>query len=302
MFVLFLAARPKFLTATAAPVLVGSGLGYAVTGTFEPLLFILALLAIMAMNLGVNLANDYFDHTSRNDWLNTNPTPFSGGSRFIQNGTVSPKSVLLAAFAALAIASSIGIVIVVLTKSGFILVLGIVGLLGGFFYTASPIRLGYRGIGEFVIAFLCGLLPVYGSYYLQTQVVDTVVLLPAVIVSLLVFEIILINEFPDAAADAAVGKKTLVVLLGIPGAVWIYRIALIVTYLLAVLAMVLYPSLFVAGLLYLFTSPLAVAALKFANKKDLTTPGQFRANKNTILLHILGSLALTTGFIITAIL
>jgi len=82
LVILLLASRPKFLTASAAPVLVGSALGYATTDTFQPVLFILAMLAIMALHAGANIANDYFDHTSGNDWLNRNPTPFSGGRRW----------------------------------------------------------------------------------------------------------------------------------------------------------------------------------------------------------------------------
>ncbi|MHC4239825.1 MAG: UbiA family prenyltransferase, partial [Planctomycetota bacterium] len=156
---LFLACRPKFLTASAAPVLVGSALGYAAADTFSPVLFILALLAIMALHAGANMANDYFDH-------------LSGGSRFIQQGVLSPKAILLAALVALTTGSIIGLIIVLLTQSLFILVVGLIGLLGGFFYTAPPLRLGYRGIGEFVIAILFGLLPVCASYHLQTRTID----------------------------------------------------------------------------------------------------------------------------------
>jgi len=94
---LFLASRPKFLVASVAPVLVGSCLGYAVAGAFQLHLFILALLAIMALHAGANMTNDYFDHTSRNDWVNQNPTPFSGGRRYIQQGILSPRATLLTA-------------------------------------------------------------------------------------------------------------------------------------------------------------------------------------------------------------
>jgi len=296
-----LASRPKFLTASAAPVLVGSALGFAVTGSFNTVLFVLALLAIMALHAGANIANDYFDHTSKNDWLNQNPTPFSGGRRYIQNGTLSPKATLLAAFSALAIGSTIGIIIVLLTRSLFILILGILGTIGGYFYTASPIRLGYRGIGELVIMLLFGVLPVYGSYYLQTGTIDTFVLFPAVLVGVLIFLVILVNEFPDMPADAAVNKNTLVVHFGPAVCAWIYRIALIASYVIAVIALLVYHSMFWAALFYLFTLPSALILIKFANKKELTTPGLFRANQLTILLHTIGCLALAAGFVVSAL-
>ena len=297
---LFYASRPKFLVASVAPVLVGSCLGCATVGSFDWLLFILALLGMMAIHSGANMANDYFDHLSGNDWANRNPTPFSGGSRYIQDGILTPKTILLTALIALAFGSAMGVVIIILTESAFILILGIIGLLGAFFYTAPPLKLGYRYIGEFVIALLFGVFPVYGSYYLQTGVIDTIPLLPALIVGILIFLVILINEFPDLNADAAVDKKTLVVHFGIPASAWIYRSALVAGFLIAA-AMMIYSSMFFAGLFYLITLPIAVLAIKAANKKDLAKPGQYRASQITVLFHAVGSLALTVGFVITAL-
>ena len=302
LVILFLASRPNFLVASASPVLVGSTLGYATAGTFSPVLFVLALLAIMALHAGANMANDYFDHLSGNDRLNQNPTPFSGGSRYIQEGILPPKTILLTALAFLTVGSAIGLAIVLLTRSIFILILGLIGLLGGYFYTAAPIRLGYRSIGEFVIALLFGLLPVYGSYYLQTKTLDIIPLLPAVIVGILIFLVILINEFPDVAADTAVNKRTLVVRFGVSAGVRVYQIALITSYIIAAASIFIAPSMFFAGLFYLLTLPIAVLAIRSANKEDLATPGLYRANKITILLHTISALALTAGFIISGLL
>jgi len=295
----FLASRPQFLTASASPVLVGSALGYVGGADFSWALFVLALFSIMALHAGANMANDYFDHISRNDWVNRNPTPFSGGSRFIQKGLLSPKSVLLAALVALTIGSTLGIVIVLMTESILILILGLAGLLGGYFYTASPIRLGYRTIGEAIIGVLFGLLPVYGSYYLQTRTIDTLPLLPGCIVGTLVFLIILINEFPDLDADAAVNKNTLVVHFGVVPSIRIYQIALLATFACAA-AMLLHSTMFYAGTLYLLILPMAIAAIKSANKQDLTTPRRWRPNQLTILTHALGSAALSAGLLIAA--
>jgi 1,4-dihydroxy-2-naphthoate octaprenyltransferase len=293
----FFASRPKFLTASISPVLVGSALGFAVTGGFDWILFLLAMFAITALHSGANLANDYFDHISRNDWLNENPTPYSGGSRFIQKGLTAPGTILAAAVSCLALGSAVGLIIVWLTGSGFILVLGLAGALGGFFYTAPPLRLGYRGAGEVFIAFLFGLLPVYGAYYLQTGVIDYTPLLPGGIIGILVFLIILVNEFPDLSVDAAVNKRTLVVLFGVPAAVWIYRIALGVSFVLAAAAAVLYRSVLAAAILYFLTSVVAVGAMKLVNKKDISVPGagQVAACRTTILMHTAGTAALAAG-------
>jgi len=294
---LLMAARPQYLGASAAPVLVGSALGYAVSGSFSVGLFVLALLAIMALHAGANVINDYFDHLSRNDWVNDNPTPFSGGSRFIQNGLLSPKATLLAGLSYLAVGSGIGLVIVFLTQSAFVLGVGLAGVLGGFFYTAWPVRLGYRGIGEIVIGILFGVLPVYASYYLQARSVDVLPLFPSLIVAILIFLVILINEFPDLAADRQVRKRTMIVLLGVPPCVWIYRLTMAATYVLAAL-MLARQATFFGGVFYLLTIPLAIFAMRSANVQDVVRPGLYRANQLTILLHNVGSLALAGGLLV----
>ncbi|MCU0916097.1 MAG: 1,4-dihydroxy-2-naphthoate octaprenyltransferase [Planctomycetes bacterium] len=295
--VILLASRPQYLGASVAPVLVGAALGYAVAGSFEVGLFVLAVLAIMALHGGANVVNDYFDSLSRNDWVNENPTPFSGGRQFIQKGILSPQATLLAGLAYLAVGAGIGLVIVALAQSAFILGIGVAGVLGAFFYTAGPLRLGYRGVGEIVIGILFGILPVYGSYYLQARSIDLLPLLPAVIVAILIFLVILINEFPDLPADRQVDKRTMIVVLGIPICVWIYRGAVIASY-FAAGAMLLHGTLFFGGLFYLLTLPLAIFAMRSANPQDLVKPGLYRANQLTILLHNVGSIALAAGLLI----
>ena len=298
---LFLASRPKFLTASASPVIVGSTLGFAVAGTFNWSLFLLALFAMMVLHSGANIANDYFDHISGNDWANKNITPFSGGRQFIQQGILSPMATLAASLFCLALGASLGLVILYLTHSWFILILGLVGLLGGFFYTAPPVKLGYRGAGEIAIAFLFGILPVYGSYYLQTGSIDVIPLPAACVVGVLIFLIIFVNEFPDLAADAAVNKKTLVVLFGVRPCVRIYRIAIVSTFVIVVAGAALIHSMFLSALLYfLFGLPAAIAAMSFVNVRNVSTPGatQHRSSAITIFLHLLATLTLSAGFIV----
>ncbi|MFH1369861.1 MAG: 1,4-dihydroxy-2-naphthoate octaprenyltransferase [Planctomycetota bacterium] len=300
LIILFLASRPKFLTASVAPVLVGSTLGFAVAGTFDWPLFLLALFATMALHCGANIANDYFDHLSGNDRANKNVTPFSGGRRFIQQGILSPKATLLASLFCLTIGAMLGIIILLITRSGFILVLGLAGLLGGFFYTAPPVKLGYRGIGEFIIAFLFGIFPVYGSYYLQAGSIDITPLPAGCIMGVLIFLVIFINEFPDIVADAAVNKKTLVVRLGVPACALIYRIAVICTFIIAVAGATLDRTMLWPALLYLlFGLPVGITAIRFANTRDLSTPGrtQHRASAITIFLHLIGTVTLAVGFL-----
>ena len=291
--------RLPFISATVTPILIGSSVAFATVGNFNLVLFILAIVAIICLNVGTNMANEYFDHLSGNDWVNKNRGPFSGGTGLIQAGFTSPKAVLIAAWLAFTLTSAVGIVILLITKSAFILALGLVGMFGGYFYSASPLKLGYRGAGEFMIGLLCGLGPVYGAYFLQTRSVDLLPLAPAVIISLLVFLIILINEFPDRQADSAVNKKTLVVLFGPRLAAQIYRVALVFSYTVAITAAIVQPRMRPAGFLYLLTVPLAVAIFRFLKTDTLTGPDRYRANKFTVLLHLIGGLLMSIGFLIT---
>ena len=295
--VILLAGRPQYLGASAAPVLVGSALGYAVGGDFSFGLFLLATISIIALHAGANVVNDYFDHLSRNDWVNEHPTPFSGGRQYIQKGILSPKATLLTGLGYLALGTGLGLIIVALTHSLLILGIGVLGVFGAFFYTAKPFQLGYRVVGEGLIGLLFGILPVYGAYYLQAQSVDWLPLLPAVIVAILIFLVILINEFPDLPADSQVGKRTMIVALGIPACVQVYRWSLIATYLAAAM-MLSRTETFFAGLFYLLTLPFAIFAMRAANPADLVKPGLYRANQLTILLHNIGSLTLAAGLFI----
>ncbi len=296
--VYFLATRPAFLTASAAPVLVGSALGFAAADTFSVSLFLLALFATVLLHSGANVANDYYDHISGNDPANKNPTPFSGGSRFIQKGILSAKATLLESIILLAAGGALGIVIIILTRSLFILILGLAGMLGGFFYTAKPIKLCYRTLGEITIGFLFGILPVTGSYYLQTGRVDYHVLPAAFITALLIFLIILINEFPDIGPDASVDKKTLVIRFGVSPCAVLYRAALSLTYLIAAASLFSDRIMFYAAIAYLLTLPLGINVFALANTKNLTEARDLRVNARTIILHATGALALAIGFIV----
>ena len=291
--------RAPFFTASVVPVLVGSSLGFLAAGGFEVGLFLMALVAMVGLHAGANIANDYFDHKSRNDWLNRNHNMFSGGSRLIQEGLLSPREVLTGAFVAFGIAAVFGVLIVLITRSLFVLALGVIGLLGGYFYTAEPIKLGYRCVGEIVIGFLFGVLPVYGCYYLQTGRIDILPLAPAIIVSLLIFLIILINEFPDFEADAAVNKKTLVVLLGPAAASWIYRAALVGSSVIAIVVMVFQPRMRIAAGLYLLTAPLSFAAIRSLKNETFQADGKLLPNRFTVLIHLAGGLLITLGFVIS---
>ena len=208
------AARAPFFTGSLAPVLVGTAAAFYHSGSIDWLRALLALLAITALHAGANLANDYYDHLSGNDEINlTRAWPFTGGSRFIQEGWARPREILAASLISIAFGALIGLYFVSLLGWP-ILLLGLFGAATGFFYTASPLRLGYRGLGEIVIFLDFGLLPVLGAHYVQTETFPPIAALAGCVVGLLMTNVLWINQFQDAEADAAVGKRHWVVRLG----------------------------------------------------------------------------------------
>ena len=284
--------RAPFFTASVVPILVGTALAYSAGFAASPVIFALALFSMIAFQAGANISNDYFDHLSRNDWLNENATPFSGGSRVIQQDLLSPGKVLKYAFIVFALGIIAGVAIVVMTKSFFVLTIGAIGLFGAYFYTANPLKLGYRTAGEIMIGLLFGLLPVYGAYYIQTQSFDFVPVLPGAIVAVLIFQIILANEFPDFQADAAAGKKTIVVSCGINKAAVIYKICLLIIVGLTAVYSFSIANKVAGGILLLVSVALSALCLKFAKPETLCKKGVFDLNRATVLLHLLVGLVL----------
>ncbi len=305
--------RAPFFVASAVPVIVGTAAGLSAGGEFHPWLFALALAGTVLLHGGANVANDYFDHLSGNDAANRRLTPFSGGSRTIQDGLLTPRAVLTEACVLWAMGTAAGVALALLLRSVFILALMLVGLLGGCFYTAPPVRLGYRGLGEAVVVVLFGVLPVAGAFYVQAGFVAAWALVPGALTGALVGLILFINEFPDEEADRAAGKRTLVVILGRARAARLFLTLLPAVYVAAAVATWLLPPMRIGGLLFVATFPLMIFTLRFAVldllRKDGDSPPKGAkgaapvfpvANALVIGLHVVAGLSLAAGFVISS--
>ncbi|MFX0056258.1 MAG: prenyltransferase, partial [Candidatus Hermodarchaeota archaeon] len=206
--------RLPFLTASITPVLLGTAMAWGMHGIFLLDLFLLTLVVGVCLHLGANISNDYFDHISTADDINVEYVrPFTGGSRMIQLGWLSPREVLAGSFVAFGIAAIIGLYLA-FTRDMLLLVFGIVGAASGFFYTAPPFRFVSRGFGEVFIGLNFGVLMVLGSYYVQVLVLAWEPVIASLPIAFLITAVLYINEFPDATADEAAGKLTIVVRLG----------------------------------------------------------------------------------------
>jgi len=289
--------RAPFFTASVVPVVLGAVIAWQRVGTFHWGYFLLTLVGAMSVHAGTNIANDYFDHLSGNDPVNVEfVSPFTGGSRLIQEGLLSPREVLTESLFFFALGSAVGLYLT-WARGPAVLVLGLIGLFSGFFYTAPPIYLAKWGIGEFFVGLNCGFLITLGSYYVQSRSLAWEPVVAAIPVACLIAAVLWINEFQDAPADHAVGKDTLVVRLGRRRAVTGYIVLMATTYLSIILAAAL-RVISPFALLALLTLPLAwkamgVARLHYDDYQRLTP-----ANATTIQIHMLTGLLLILGYLL----
>lgn len=292
----FMELRSPFFTATLAPILTGTAVAWALAGTFHLGYFLLALLAGLLLHAGTNIMNDYADHRSRNDELNREfVRPFSGGSRTIQLGLLSPMEVLAQSLLYFTAASILGIYLA-WTRGPLILLLGIIALLSGIFYTARPFNWVSRGIGEAVVGLNFGPLMTLGAYYVQTQTFSWTPLIAGIPIGFLIALVLYINEFPDYQADKAVGKRTWVVRLGRERAVGGYILATAAVY-AAVLAGIITKVMPLSSLVALVLIPLSLRAIQFARKHHSSSFELAPANALTIIVHLGTGLLLTWAYL-----
>jgi 1,4-dihydroxy-2-naphthoate octaprenyltransferase len=248
--------RLPFLTATIVPVLLGIAIA-ASHGSFDLAAAALTVIGAAFVQLGLNVANDVFDTTQGADDANVTPTQFSGGSRVIQYGLVSLRQMASLATAFYVAAAAVGLVLMATHGSPALLVIGVVGFVVSLGYTAPPLKLVYRGLGEVAVALGFGPLMLLGAYVVQTGGALTwEPFVASIPIALLVALILYVNEIPDRRGDAHVGKRTLPVRWPRSTVVTGYIVAATAAY-VVVVAGVLAGLLPVPAVLMLLTIPLA---------------------------------------------
>lgn len=207
------ATRPAFLTASVLPVMVGIALSWHLHGTVDWILAAATILNIVLIHAGANVFNDYCDARNGTDAANTGRVfPFSGGSRFIQNGILDLSRTFRLGTGLLAAGAVLGLAMAAVAGP-FVLAIGAVGGTLAIFYSAPPC-LACRGLGDFVIALCFGVLPVAGTEYIQAGQVSAANWWLGAAVGCFVAAILWINSIPDIDADRAAGKLTLPARLG----------------------------------------------------------------------------------------
>jgi 1,4-dihydroxy-2-naphthoate octaprenyltransferase len=199
-------ARPRTLPAAVAPVLVGTGAAYA-AGSGVVWKAVLALAVSLALQVGVNYANDYSDGIRGTDAVRVGPF------RLVGSGSAAPAAVKRAAFLAFGLAAVLGLVLAI-TTSWWLIAVGAASIAAAWFYTGGSHPYGYAGLGELFVFVFFGLVAVCGTTFVQVERVTSLSLLVAVPVGFLACAILVANNLRDIPTDTTSGKRTLAVRLG----------------------------------------------------------------------------------------
>ncbi len=200
------AARPRTLPAAVAPVVVGTGVAAAL-GHFVGWKAVLALIVSLALQIGVNYANDYSDGIRGTD------TDRVGPMRLVGSGRAAPTTVRRAAFSAFAVAAAAGLALAA-TSGWWLMAPGVLAVLAAWFYTGGPKPYGYAGFGELFVFVFFGLFAVNGTTYVQAGRISYGSVTLSIGIGLLACALLVANNLRDLETDAVSGKRTLTVLLG----------------------------------------------------------------------------------------
>jgi 1,4-dihydroxy-2-naphthoate octaprenyltransferase len=199
-------ARPRTLPAAVVPVVVGSGvaIGYS---RFSAWRAALALIVALALQVGVNYANDYSDGVRGTDEVRVGPV------RLVASGLARPRQVLAAALACFAVAGAAGLALAA-TTSWWLLLVGAAAVAAAWFYTGGSRPYGYRALGEVSVFVFFGLVAVAGTAFVQMRSLAWLAVAAAAPVGLLACALLVINNLRDIPTDRETGKRTLAVVLG----------------------------------------------------------------------------------------
>jgi 1,4-dihydroxy-2-naphthoate octaprenyltransferase len=255
---------------------------------------LLAFFGLLLAHISVNVFNEYFDYRSGVDFA-TQRTPFSGGSGALPTGLVKPDQALWLAVGTLAAIIPIGIYFIVV-KGWLLLPLLIVAALCIVLYTPFILKTGWP---EWVPGVGLGILPVLGAYFVQTGTYTLPAFIASVPSGILVHNLLLLNEFPDVAADTKVGRRTMPIVMGKRGASIVYS-ALTVSVYVWIIGWVIAGVMPLFALIALLTLPFALKAIQGALKyEDMSrlVPGM----ANNVLFILTIQLLLGIGYILAKV-
>jgi 1,4-dihydroxy-2-naphthoate octaprenyltransferase len=274
------ASRPFSFTASMTPVFLGAALVPFLEQSARWELMPLIAIASLLMHAATNMVSEYFDYVKGVDRSDTH-----GGSRVIVDKLLTAKQVFGGSLVLFGITACIGLVFVAI-YGWPILVLGLIGILGGFFYTATPVGYKYLGLGDLLVFILMGPLMVIGSFYVLTGTYQNEVLWISLPVGCLVAAILSGNNLRDILHDTQAGINSTASVLGHRWARLEYS-GLVVGAYVATVGMIAFGVLPLWSLLTLVTIPSAVKVIKAAMQSNLQNPEQIATlDVQTAQLHL----------------
>lgn len=293
------ALRAPFLLGSITPVLIGASLAF-VDDYFSLKRLIAAIIGVASLHISANLINDFYDARG-SDKINFRVTPFSGGSRAIQEQNLSLSAVVAMIVIFLFIALSAAIWI---TKAGrpLVIPLGLLGLLIGWAYSSPPLQLMSKGWGEILIFFAFGPLVSLGAYYAVsgTMIVDSFII--GIPQGFLITGVIWINEFPDYEADKSAGKYNLIVRMGPEIARYLYCIIMAMSFMSVIfIAAIRNAHISILIMLAFISFPMAFTAMKTVWKEYDSYLNLIPAQALTIKTVMAQGLLISLGLVISGL-
>ncbi|RMF88706.1 MAG: 1,4-dihydroxy-2-naphthoate polyprenyltransferase [Nitrospinota bacterium] len=218
-----LAARPKTLPAAMAPVITGTALAYA-DGDLAPFAALAALVGALLIQIGTNLANDYFDCVKGVDTAER-----KGPLRVAHSGLIPLPHLRLGIGLTFVTATAVGTYLVV--RGGWpVVLIGLASIAAALAYAGGPYPLGSHGLGDLLVFLFFGLVAVGGTYYVQALTITPIALIAAIPVGSLTTAILVVNNLRDIETDQQAGKRTLAVMIGPQATRLEYALLLLIAY------------------------------------------------------------------------
>ncbi len=291
------AFRFHFTTASFMPGILGGMIAWTADEKFLPGFFLLVMVGLILNHMALNMTDDYYDFRHLVDvFAVDDKNPYTGGSGLLSSGLIQPRKMQQVFIAFYIIAIGIGVFLGI-QRGVFILLLLVIGFFCAFFYTAPPIRFGYRGLGELAQLFCFGPGIGIGAYYVQSQRISWEAFWGTLPFGIMLFSMITINEIPDYLEDRKGGKLNLVARFGRETGVWLYTLSLFSAYGVIFVGVLLgkIPTL---GLISLLTLPIAyktVAVLRAHYQEPLKMAP---ANLGMICTHNFTAILLALAYFI----
>ncbi len=276
------AARPLTLPLAVAPVAIGTGAAWVVPGgDWHWVRALLCLAVAVALQIGVNFANDYSDGVRGTDRHRVGP------ARLTASGAAKPRAVLTVALVFFAIAAVAGLALVIRTQQWWLLAVGAVAILAAYFYTGGKRPYGYYGLGEVFVFLFFGLVATAGTTYVQAGIVNIESWLGGVAAGLLACAALLINNIRDREQDELAGKRTLTVLIGDKASRILFTALMLVPFGILVFYVTFYENAYLAYFALLAAAPAALIALMGQRPADLV-----------VALRLVGVTSLVYGLVL----